>query len=130
MAKDKFHSNKVRVADAGKKGRGVFARRALVPGEVIEMAPVIMLRSNESDTLLKTKLGSHAFDLGRGRVGVGLGYASLYNHDFKPNAEFEATPDGVQIRALRPIREGEEISLDYGWSDTAFRRDGFDPRKK
>ncbi len=128
MAKDHFHSNNVRVMAAGHKGRGVFARKAFVTGEVVEMAPVLILRRNESETLLRTALGSHAFDLGRGLVGVGLGYASLYNHSMAPNAEFDATPDGIQIIALRNINVGQEIVVDYGWSDEDFKREGFDPR--
>ncbi len=124
MSKSTFHSNKVRVLPAGKKGRGVFAKGPLVEGEVVEYAPVIVLERDEARLLLTTKLGSHAFDLGRARAGVGLGYTSLYNHSRTPNAEFESSPEFVRIVAVRDIREGEEILIDYRWTDQELDRDG------
>src|SRR4051794_10772650 len=117
MSKSPYHSNKVRVLDAGKKGRGAFARGPLVEGEVIEFAPVIVLDMRERAILAKTALGSHVFDLGRGRVGIGLGYASLYNHSKTPNAEFESSTNGIRIVALRDIRTDEEVLIDYAWTD-------------
>lgn len=119
-----FHCNKVRVLPAGKKGRGVFAKGAIVEGEVIEFSPVIVLEREEGRKLLQTKLGSHAFDLGRNRVGIGLGYASLYNHSKTSNAEFESSPDGLRIVAVRSIRPGEEILINYRWTDAELSRDG------
>jgi SET domain-containing protein len=117
MGQRGFHSNKVRVLPAGVKGRGVFARGPLACGEVIEFAPVLVLERSETPVLLGTALGHHAFDLGRNRVGIGLGYASLYNHTRNPNAEFESSVDGIRIVALRAIRTDEEILLDYRWTD-------------
>lgn len=124
MTKTNFHNNKVRVASAGKKGRGVFAKGDLVAEEVIEFSPVIVLDRAEGRVLLKTALGSHAFDLGRNRVGVGLGYLSLYNHSSSPNADFESSPDGIRIVADRNIRAGEEISIDYRWTAEELKRSG------
>lgn len=119
-----YHCNKVRVLPAGKKGRGVFAKGALVEGEVIEHSPVIVLEREEGRKLLQTKIGSHAFDLGRNRVGIGLGYASLYNHSRSNNAEFESSPEGLRIVAVRNIRPGEEIVINYRWTDAELVRDG------
>ena len=130
MATERFHNHKIRVASAGAKGRGVFARRALATGEVIELAPVLALARAESAIVLQTELGSHVYEIGRGRVAVGLGFASLYNHSFTPNAAFDASADGIQIRALRPIAAGKEITVDYGWSKQDFAQAGFDPRAK
>ncbi len=119
-----FHCNKVRVLPAGKKGRGVFAKGPLVEGEVVEHSPVIVLEREDGRKLLQTKIGSHAFDLGRNRVGIGLGYASLYNHSKNPNAEFESSLDGLRIVAVRNIRAGEEIIINYRWTDAELSRDG------
>jgi hypothetical protein len=122
-AKDGFHNNKVRVLSAGAKGRGVFARGNLVEGECIEFAPVVVLRRGDEGPISKTVLRHHVFDLGRGLVGVGLGFASLYNHSFSANADFEASPAGIRIVAQRAIGAGEEITLDYRWSEREFRAD-------
>jgi hypothetical protein len=119
-----FHSNKVRVLPAGAKGNGVYAKGHIVNGEVVEFAPAIVLDRHEARVLLKTKLGSHAFDLGRNRVGVGLGYTSLYNHSKSSNAEFESSPQGIRIVAQRDIRPGEEITINYRWSKSHFLQEG------
>lgn len=124
MSKSNYHSNRIRVLSAGRKGRGCFAKGAFVEGEVIEYAPVITLERADGRLLLQTKLGSHAFDMGRNRVGLGLGYTSLYNHSKSPNAEFESSPDGIRIVALRNIRIDEEVLIDYRWTDQELERDG------
>lgn len=124
MKKVKFHCNKVSVGDAGRKGLGVFARAAFVEGEVIEYSPVICLRREETEAILKTKVGDYAFALGRERVGIGLGCLSLYNHSRAPNAEFESSPAGIRIVALKDIPAGEEVVFDYRWSDAELRKAG------
>lgn len=129
MSKSPFHNNKVRVLSAGAKGRGVFAKGLLVENEVIEFAPVLVMGRDEAPILLKTAIGRHAFDLGRNRVGIGLGYASLYNHSRSPNADFESSPDGIRIVALRDIQPNEEIILDYRWTDEELAYDGISPNE-
>jgi SET domain-containing protein len=124
MSKSRYSSNNVRVLPAGAKGRGVFAKGALVAGEVIEFAPVLVLKPGDRETLLKTEIKHHAFDLGRGRVGLGLGYTSLYNHSRSPNAEFESSPDGIRIVARRGIRPDEEILINYRWTDRELDESG------
>lgn len=119
-----FHNNKVKVQDAGAKGRGVFAKGDIVAEEVIEYAPVIVLGREDGRVLARTKIQSHAFDLGRNLVGIGLGYASLYNHSKNNNAEFESSPNGIRIVAIRPIRAGQEVLINYRWTDAELARDG------
>src|SRR5436305_320986 len=63
------------------KGRGVFARRPIREGEVIERVPVIVLPVGEIRTPDGwTTLGDYCFLWDRGTVAVALGYGSLYNH--------------------------------------------------
>ena len=124
MAKSRFHSNRVVVLPAGAKGRGVFAKGDFVKDEVIESAPVIVLGRDEGKTLMRTELGRYGFDLGRQRVGVGLGYSSLYNHSRSNNAEFDSSPEVIRIIAVRNIRAGEEITINYRATDLELVQDG------
>ncbi len=45
---------------------------------------------------------------------VALGYGSLYNHSYSPNARYEdANPRTKLFIALRDIQPGEEIVVNY-----------------
>lgn len=107
----------VYVANAGRKGRGVFAARAIKQGEVIEVAPVVVIPARERKAIFKTQLGFHVFEWSETANSLAqcLGYGSLYNHSYQPNAE---TILGLRNRtisfiALRSIKKGEEITHNY-----------------
>ena len=46
-------------------------------------------------------------------TALALGYGSLYNHSYAPNAETLETPDELIITAQRMIGEGDEIFINY-----------------
>jgi SET domain-containing protein len=55
---------------------------------------------------------------------IGVGFASLYNHAVTPNAVFVLTQDAIIIRSSQAIAAGEEVTIDYGWSDGECRASG------
>lgn len=97
------------------KGRGVFARCDIRKGTEIERVPVIVIPerdiySDEGDGMLS----EYVFAWGKKTVALALGYGSLYNHSYKPNARYE--DDGQQTKvyiAIRHIEAGEEITINY-----------------
>ena len=92
------------------KGRGVFARQPIPAETVIERVPMLIF----SGTELEAELADYAFEWAPGKVGLAMGYGSIYNHSFAPNAYY--TDDGPQIKsyiALRDIEAGEEITINY-----------------
>jgi SET domain-containing protein len=97
------------------KGRGVFARRLIKDGEVIERVPVLVLPVGESRTPSgPTPMSGYCFDWGRGTVAVALGYGSLYNHSYQPNARYDDERGQIKVfRAIRDIARGEEIVVNY-----------------
>jgi SET domain-containing protein len=108
-------SDAVEVKRIKGKGRGVFARRAIAAGEVIERVPVLVMTSDEyASGLSETPLKDYCFAWGVDQVALALGYGSLYNHSYKPNARYEdvgpATKAFVAIRAIAP---GQEITVNY-----------------
>src|SRR5262249_50306245 len=74
------HSDAIEVKRARGKGRGVFARRLIREGEVIERVPVIVLPLDEGDT--GTVLPAYCFTWSRNSVALALGYGSLFNHSY------------------------------------------------
>jgi SET domain-containing protein len=106
-------SDAIKIKQIKGKGRGVFARRAIRKGEVIESVPVLIMTSEEyEEGLSKTLLKNYCFGWGTDQVALALGYGSLYNHSYRPNARYEdigtQTKDFVAV-----IAEGEEITVNY-----------------
>ena len=55
----------------------------------------------------------YVFGWGRASTALALGYGSLYNHSYAPNAETLETPAELVITAVRPIAQGDEIFINY-----------------
>jgi SET domain-containing protein len=108
------HSDLVCVKRAPGKGRGVFARRAIAGGTVVERVPVLLLPLGHVGGGDAWALGRFCFYRGRGTVAVALGYGSLYNHSSTPNARYDEGPGATMLfTALRDIAAGEEITINY-----------------
>lgn len=99
------------------RGRGVFTDKVIKKGEIIESAPVIDFPKEEWDNILDSGLGSYGFYWGENNDdgALVLGYGSLYNHSFKPNAVYIRRIDEkmMEYYAICDIKEGEEIFINY-----------------
>jgi SET domain-containing protein len=109
------HSDAIEVKRVQGKGRGVFARRLIREGEVIERVPVLVLPVAETKNgSAPSRLAGYCFQWGRGTVAVALGYGSLYNHSYKPNARYDDESGQTKVfTAIREIVAGEEITVNY-----------------
>lgn len=99
-------------------GRGVFAKERILAGALIEQCPVVALtNARDRDRLRKTGLVNYYFLWGdkRDRVAICLGWGSVYNHSFEPNARYEKVMEDLRMDfyALRDIEPGEEILVNY-----------------
>jgi SET domain-containing protein len=103
------------VAASPVHGRGVFAGRRFAEGEEIETAPVIVVPDDVKGHLDWTPLWGCYFEWRDGAAGIALGFGSLYNHSWAPNARYDQDFDDDVIRfsALRTIEPGEEITINY-----------------
>lgn len=105
------------VAPSDLHGQGVFAARNLEEGEIIEICPVILFPKSELDDIRKTVLDNYYFDWGDDGewFAFALGYGSLYNHSYEPNAEYGMDFDAltIDVYCLRPIVAGQEILINY-----------------
>jgi len=115
-----YESNKIRPGPTQKKGRGVFAAAPIAKGDLIEVCPVILIPADQWHHIEPTVLALYIFNFGpQGEhAAIALGYGSLYNHSFTPNAEYTKSWDERVIRftALHDIATNEEITVNYNGS--------------
>ena len=101
------------------KGRGVFAQKRFEKGEIIEVCPVIVLPPEEIDFLEHTKLYNYYFAWGSDskEAAIALGYGSLYNHSYTPNAKYEKDLINgfLKYSCIKEIQQNEEITINYNW---------------
>lgn len=117
----------LRVHDFGpQKGRGILAGEDIAKGDLIERSPVMIIPAEDRSKVDPSVIFTYVFmwendtteeDLYKhqGRAGIALGYTSLLNHSYAPNADFIRHIDHnfLDIIALRDIKGGEEITIDY-----------------
>ncbi len=124
------NSKNVYLSDARDKGRGVFAQRKIRKDEIIERSPVIVVPRKEWETMEETVLSNYVFDWGENDedAAVALGYVSIYNHSYSPNAEMQELLDDyvIEVVALRDIERDEEIFVNYNGSPDAHDELWFD----
>jgi SET domain-containing protein len=110
-----MHSETVMVKNVKGKGRGVFARRRIKKGEIIERVPVIVLPVDQVGNDGKRQvLANYTFSWGQKTVALALGYGSLYNHSYRPNARYEDRGRRIkEFVAIREIAAGEEVTVNY-----------------
>lgn len=128
------------------KGRGVFCLQDISDGEMLEVAPVLIMPTEQTNTLCTTILYDYCFqatsypekflksiniDNPAATVCLPLGIIPICNHRVAPNATYEFTVENLHpyatLKAVRNIPAGEEISVSYG--DSWFARRKMNPAK-
>jgi hypothetical protein len=111
-------SDAIEVKRVKGKGRGVFARRFIRKGETIEKVPMLVLSAEEFENdLAGTSLANYCFAWGKGKAALALGFGSIYNHSYRPNARYDDVgPRTKEFTAIRDIEPGEEITVNYNGS--------------
>jgi hypothetical protein len=117
----------LQILDSPGAGRGVFAGREFSIGEVIEVAPVLVVPAAQLDALRATGLRHYVWHWGSS-VAVGLGIISLVNHGRPPNARWSANHAAgeLTLTAIAHVDPGTEILVDY--SNGGERPLSFEPR--
>jgi SET domain-containing protein len=105
----------VHVGPSAIHGTGVFAARRFEVGEVIERSPVFIFPADQLAYVDETVLSGYYFDWHDGAGALALGFGSLYNHSYAPNASYHHDHDEelVVYEALVVIEPGDEITINY-----------------
>ncbi|HKK74694.1 MAG TPA: SET domain-containing protein [Saprospiraceae bacterium] len=98
-------------------GRGVFCRQVIPAGHLIEVCPVIVLPRSDIAHIDQTRLHDYYFIWGENdqKAAIILGFGSLYNHSFQPNAEYRPDYQAGKLSffALQEIAADIEITVNY-----------------
>ncbi|MBC7783761.1 MAG: SET domain-containing protein-lysine N-methyltransferase [Burkholderiales bacterium] len=121
---------------AGRGGRGVFARVDISAQTLIERVPVLLMPTNQvfgdaPDAQRHARLSWYVFDwegvTKRSYVALALGYGSIYNHSYEPNAIYKkVAPDILEFHAIKNIAADEEITINYHGDPNDMRPMYFD----
>lgn len=97
-------------------GYGVFATKDFKKGELIESCPIINLTPTERKHCEKTILNFYMYPWKSTKsASLALGYGSLYNHSYTPNADWKQNfkTNQMEYKAIKPIKKGEEVFVNY-----------------
>lgn len=118
-ASDKVYIGKSRILDAG---RGVFARRDITKEELIEKCPIIEIPEHDLSNLRESILVTYFFYFGKNkeRLFIALGFGSIYNHAYKPNAKYKIKHAEriIDFIALKDIKKDDEITFNYSYGNS------------
>ena len=110
------------------RGRGVFCSRPISRGEIIDVAPVVVISERERAALEQTQLANYYFKY-YDAWAVVMGIPSLLNHDKDGNVHCHSNLAATVyvFYAIRDIPADTELLLDYSDGENAevvFSADG------
>lgn len=110
----KIYVSKSKIANAG---RGVFASQDIDINEVIEVCPILEVPANDVFNLKESILVNYyfSFDEDPDLLAIVLGFGSIYNHSYSPNATYKyLSKDKIlEFKSIKDIKKNEEITVNY-----------------
>ncbi len=106
------------VGNTNLKGRGVFAQKRFLKGEVIERAYVVVIPAEQVKLIDQTVLTNYYYDWENQAAAIALSWVSLINHSYQPNTFYvkKFAERVIEYIAYKDIEEGEEITANYNGS--------------
>jgi hypothetical protein len=106
------------------KIRGILAVKDIKKGHVVERCPVVLMSVSNDEYLDKTALKNYYFEWNKKFSAVVLGYGSLYNHSYTPNAQYVYNYHKklMVYRAIKDIKKGEELFINYNYKPKSRKK--------
>ena len=103
------------------KGKGVFARKKIEKGTIVDVAHVIPLPNKDYKKIRKTILYNYCYIWEDAKYApeftnaISLSMSQFINHSYNPNVRYIYDYDNncIEYEALRVISAGEEILVNY-----------------
>lgn len=111
---------KVLIRHDPRKGRGIFTDQIIKKKQIIEVCELLLLDHRE----VGDSLEGYVYQFNKKLVALALGNGSLYNHSDEPNSRFyfDYRKKLLYVESIRGIDRGEEITVDYGYTDEEKRK--------
>lgn len=95
-------------------GKGVFASEYIKKGEIIEVAPILILEFTDFIDTKWNLLFEYYFWMDD-FVVLALGYGSMYNHSINPNIKYRISKKEktITFTAFKSIKKDEELLFNY-----------------
>ena len=109
------------VPPPSKKGRGVFAKKNIKKGTLIEKGYVLLISNEDYDIMAETVVWNYIFEWddpknnGDYQAAIPLSVGQFINHSYKPNLKYEYDYENIAIEyyAEQDIAKGEELTVNY-----------------
>lgn len=110
----------VRIVSA-KKGRGVFAKKDITKGTVIDIAHVVPIPNKDYKKIRKTILYNYCYiwedpkHTPEFTNAITLSISQFINHSYDPNVIYlyDYKNQAIEFSALKDIAKGEELLVNY-----------------
>ena len=114
LSSNKIYIGKSKIPGAG---RGVFAKKTIKKGELVETCPIIEVSKHDTSNLKESILVTYFFYFGKNKekLAMALGFGSIYNHSDKPNIRYKIKQkeEIIEFVAIKTINRNEEITFNY-----------------
>jgi SET domain-containing protein len=103
------------------KGKGLFAKKEIQKGKIIDNAHVILIPNKEYQLLEKTSVSNYCFvwenpkHKSEFKNAIAMSICQFMNHSYNPNVRYQYNykDDSIKFIALRKILKDEELTINY-----------------
>jgi len=109
------------------KGRGIFAKKDILKGRIIDVAHVVLIPNNDYKQIDKTLLSNYCFEWKNpkykleNKMVLAMTICQFMNHSYSPNVRYEYNyrNDTIKFKTIKNIKKDEELTMNYGGMATS-----------
>ena len=103
------------------KGKGLFAKKDIRKGKIIDVAHVILISNKDYKQINKTLISNYCFEWknpkykSENKIALAMTICQFMNHSYSPNViyEYNYKNDTIKFKTIRNISAGEELFINY-----------------
>jgi len=103
-----------------KKGKGIFAKKNIIKGTLVEIGHVILISNKEYEQIQDTILYQYIYEWDDPNKpdfqnAVALSKCQFFNHSYKPNLKYvyDYENQTIEYKTLQDVNKGEELTVNY-----------------